>query len=57
MHILLLQLLLSVPVPIQYIPPSEGVGVSHCLILVSVPPPQVRVQTAHELQLPQPPSK
>ena len=47
-----LQTSTDVPLPIQYVPPSVGVGVSHCLVLRMVPSPH---EVEHVDQLPHPP--
>lgn len=52
----LLQLSLSLALPIHLLPPYWGRGLLHSRVLVLTPPPHVTEQVAHGDQGPQPPS-
>ena len=54
-HCCVLQFNVSDAAPEHSAPPLAGVGLSHTLVRVWVPPPQVLLQEEKELQDPQPP--
>ena len=53
----LLQVLVSVSLPTQSIPPKVGLGLSHLLLLPALPPPHITLQSLQGLNEPHLPSR
>ena len=47
---------ISTDSPVQFLPPSFGAGLLHCLVLICVPPPHVLVHGLNSDQLEKDPS-